>query len=261
MAGQNLGLLADPATTGSVAPPVPPDKWLLHKQIYNALIDRGVKPQVAVGAIGSLMGESSHALDPTTINRNDAGPGNHSYGFGQWNRGRADSLFNTAKGMGKDWSDPAAQVAHMGSELDGKWNYVLKGLQKGNTMLDGTSVWTKRYEVPKNADYEVQNRYPHAQAFAKAVPEALNPGHRFQFDGAAPAPALMAPAPMAPMTQAPLPPARPPEFGASASGWVDPPAKAQPWVDPPAASQPWVTPPPKAPEQTYDAFGLLGPGP
>lgn len=49
---------------------------------------QGFTPEQASGLVGNLMQESGQHLDPAAMRENDAGPGNHSMGIGQWNRER-----------------------------------------------------------------------------------------------------------------------------------------------------------------------------
>lgn len=59
---------------------------------YAYLMKQGYTQVQAAGFVGSLMQESGQNLNPDSINRNDAGPGRHSIGIGQWNRERLKAL-------------------------------------------------------------------------------------------------------------------------------------------------------------------------
>ena len=128
--------------------------------IWNELSSRGVKPEVAAGAIAGIMGESGPNLDPLSFNAKD--PGGGSGGILQW---RADRLigdhgllaFAKANGVDVDPNTPtdskkvplAIQVKYMGHELDTKYSGVLKGLQSVNDGEEGLTTWVNNMEVPK----------------------------------------------------------------------------------------------------------------
>jgi hypothetical protein len=127
--------------------------------IYNELSSRGVKPEVAAGAIAGIMGESGPNLNPLSFNAKD--PGGGSGGILQW---RADRLigdhgllaFARAHGVDVDPNTPtdsakvplAIQVKFMGHELDTSHNGVLKGLQSVNNGEEGLNTWVNNMEVP-----------------------------------------------------------------------------------------------------------------
>ena len=128
--------------------------------IYNELSSRGVKPEVAAGAIAGIMGESGPGLDPLSFNGKD--PGGGSGGILQW---RADRLigdhgllaFAKANGVDVDPNTPtdskkvplAIQVKFMGHELDTSHNGVLKGLQIVSNGEEGLDTWVNNMEAPK----------------------------------------------------------------------------------------------------------------
>ena len=97
--------------------------------IYNELSSRGVKPEVAAGAIAGIMGESGAGLDPTAFNSKD--PGGGAGGILQWNRERLIGpsgllAFARQNGVDVDTNTPtdskkvplAIQAKFMGHELD-----------------------------------------------------------------------------------------------------------------------------------------------
>jgi len=161
---------ASPQTGGSPAQP-----YSVANAVFQGLTQRGVKPEVAYGALGSLMGESGRSLNTSSINKGDGSDGSDSLGFGQWNGQRGTNLKATAQSMGLNWNDPKAQVAHLFNELDGKYgkggNYghVLSALQNGQSVADGNSTWTRNYEVPANVDQQVAARLAHGQALAQGA--------------------------------------------------------------------------------------------
>lgn len=145
-----------------------------HKTLMKVLIDRGVKPEVAAGAVGSLMGESGTLLDPASYNPKDVnGP---SGGVASWHDvegkpGRFTGLLNYAnvpRGMavrdGKLTIPFEKQVGYLGHELDTTYKNVLDALRKGRTVEDGASIWTRQFEVPANADEQVAKRTPYGRS-------------------------------------------------------------------------------------------------
>ena len=56
--------------------------------VAKELTDRGVKPEVAAGAVAGMMGESGAKLDPTAFNTKD--PHGGAGGIAQWNNERSD---------------------------------------------------------------------------------------------------------------------------------------------------------------------------
>ena len=56
------------------------------------LEEQGYTDKQASGIVGNLMQESGPKLNPNAMRKNDAGPGNHSVGIGQWNRERLAAM-------------------------------------------------------------------------------------------------------------------------------------------------------------------------
>ena len=71
----------------------------------------------AAGIVGNLQGESGAGLDPNAYRANDAGPGLHSRGIAQWNRGRWTGLQAYAQSVGKPWNDFQTQLQYVQREL------------------------------------------------------------------------------------------------------------------------------------------------
>lgn len=166
-----------------------------HGMLMNELISRGVKPEVAAGAVGSMMGESGRTLDPTTYNPKDVnGP---SGGFAQWHDitgkgGRFTNLLNFA-GMspsqavqgGKMTIPLETQIKFLGHELDTNANHrnVLQQLQRGSTVADGNRIWTHDFEVPKDKVGQTAARQRYGDSLWKqwstnqgALPATATPG-------------------------------------------------------------------------------------
>lgn len=142
--------------------------------LMHELTSRGVKPEVAAGAVGSMMGESGTHLNPSVYGYDVNGP---SGGFAQWHDvdgkgGRFSSLLNYA-GMSKDQAVQGGkltipfetQAKFLGHELDTTHKGVLDSLLKGNTVADGNRIWTKDFEVPAHANAQVSARQHHGDNF------------------------------------------------------------------------------------------------
>jgi hypothetical protein len=146
--------------------------------VANELIKRGVKPEVAAGAVAGLMGESGPTLDPTSFNTKD--PGGGSGGIGQWNRTRlvgANGMlaFAANNGVsGLNVNNPqdskkvpiGVQAQYLGQELDGPYNGVLQGLRGASSGQDGLKIWVNGYEGPKDAAGAIAQRTQYIQPVA-----------------------------------------------------------------------------------------------
>ncbi|MGY6283607.1 phage tail tip lysozyme [Methylorubrum extorquens] len=138
--------------------------------LYNKFLELGVAPGTAAGAVGSMIGESGEKLNPAAINPKDGRDGSDSIGMGQWNQGRATALRRTAEQMGTSWTDPRAQIAHVGNELQGSHRHVLKALlAAGDDVRAGNDIWTKQYEVPTNAGAVARARLGDGIRFAGQI--------------------------------------------------------------------------------------------
>ena len=137
--------------------------------IYNELSSRGVKPEVAAGAIAGIMGESGASLDPTAFNSKD--PNGGAGGILQWNSERLIGpngllAFARQNGVDVDTNTPtdskkvplAIQAKFMGHELDTKYSGVLKGLQSVNNGEEGLTTWVNNMEVPADKAGAINQR-------------------------------------------------------------------------------------------------------
>lgn len=137
-----------------------------HKLLMNELTSRGVRPEVAAGAVGSLMGESGKGLNPRAYNPNDNG--GPSGGIAQWHNERLLDLYKFAGANDINKIPLETQVKFLGHELDGKYNNVLEGLKTGRTVADGVNIWTRSYEKPAHPDEQVALRMKHAEGLWNA---------------------------------------------------------------------------------------------
>lgn len=121
-------------------------------QLFQALTSLGVKPNVALGAMASLAGESSVNFDPTSLG--DATIPGGSVGIGQWNRDRRSALLDYAKSQNASPNDFGAQLGYLKQELSNPnlSTYqpgVLNALRNANTTAQGTQIWTGQFERPQ----------------------------------------------------------------------------------------------------------------
>lgn len=135
--------------------------------MYKALTDLGVKPQVAAGAVGSMMGESGRHLNPAAYNPNDRGM--PSGGALQWRAERLEGLYNFAGTRDINKIPIETQAKWMQRELQGSEKGALEALLKGNTIADGASAWTHKFERPANASGETARRTPMGEQFWASV--------------------------------------------------------------------------------------------
>jgi hypothetical protein len=181
------------------------------RALAHELISRGVKPDVAAGAIAGIMGESGGNLDPTAFNAND--PGGGSGGIGQWNRDRlvgANGLlaFAQANGVqGINTSVPTdskkvplgIQIKYLGHELDTRYSGVLKGLQVLNNGNEGLELWVNNYEAPLDKAGAIAQRHQYVAPVAALIggkdpgPIALGSGGATGAGGGANQPPAAAP--------------------------------------------------------------------
>jgi len=91
-------------------------------QAWNFFRGKGYSESDTSKILGNIKQESS--FNPLSINRNDAGPGLHSYGIAQWNRGRFASLQAYAAQQGKPWQDYQTQLGFMHREIQSNPRYL-----------------------------------------------------------------------------------------------------------------------------------------
>lgn len=135
--------------------------------MYKALTDLGVKPEVAAGAVGSMMGESGRHLNPAAYNPNDRGK--PSGGALQWRDDRLRGLYSFAGTTDIRQIPIETQAKWMQQELQGKENGALQSLLKGNTVADGARAWTYNFERPQDKPGETARRTPMGEQFWSSI--------------------------------------------------------------------------------------------
>ena len=175
--------------------------------IYNELSSRGVKPEVAAGAIAGIMGESGTSLSPTAFNSQD--PHGGAGGILQWNDNRLVGptgllAFARQNGVDVDTNTPtdskkvplAIQVKFMGHELDTSHNGVLKGLQSVNNGEEGLTTWVNNMEVPADKAGAINQRRQYIAPVSGLLGKPAPPGSATTTAGQTP-PAYQPPSPQA----------------------------------------------------------------
>lgn len=122
------------------------------EQAMQYFMGRGWSRAQAAGIVGNLQVESSKNLDPNSIRQNDAGPGLHSYGIAQWNRGRFANLQRFARDRGTSWNDFNTQLAFVQYELTtGEKKGVGNALRGISSAEEAAAFVDARYEVSTGA--------------------------------------------------------------------------------------------------------------
>lgn len=164
-AGSGDGSAAASTKAGMISP----DAMATGKLVHDELTKRGVDPSVGAGAVGSLMGESGTGLDPKSRAKGDGADGSDSVGLANWNQDRAQNLYKFAGTNDISKISPATQAKFIGWELDNtpQGQSTLGALKqaKPGDVGAGTTIWTKQYEVPKDADAAATARMPYGQQF------------------------------------------------------------------------------------------------
>jgi hypothetical protein len=111
-------------------------------------MDKGWSREQAAGIVGNLQQESGPNLNPRAVNKNDAGPGLHSYGIAQWNKERFENLKRFAKERGTSWDDFYTQLEFVHYELtQGEKKRVGEKLRKIKDAAEAAVLIDKKYEV------------------------------------------------------------------------------------------------------------------
>jgi hypothetical protein len=104
-------------------------------------ISKGWTKIQAAGIVGNLIKESG--LNPSAINRNDAGPGFDSVGLAQWNKSRLANLQSYAATKGKPFTDFQIQLEFINIELNGEEKRAGREIRAATTVEQATVGMTK----------------------------------------------------------------------------------------------------------------------
>lgn len=131
----------------------------------------GISRNVALGGIGSLMGESGRSLNTGAHNPKD--PGDGSYGIGQWHSERRRGLERFARRTGRNIDDFRTQMDYVAHELETTHRSVLNAMRNASTMEQGERIWTRQYEVPAAAYRHHDRRLANAR-YAQQLVAGVN---------------------------------------------------------------------------------------
>ena len=132
------------STPNAGSPDEPVD---LRASVYQSLIGKGLQPFQAMGVIYSMMGELGGGFNTSAV-----GDGGRSVGFGQWNGERKANLDKIAAGMGADWRNPSAQLAHFNAEISGPYAAEIERVKQAKNTAEATKLWTG--SVGEKSGYE-----------------------------------------------------------------------------------------------------------
>lgn len=124
------------------------------KYAFQEYKKRGLSDHAAAGFVGNLMGESQ--VNPKAIRKNDAGPGLHSYGIGQWNRERFAGLKRLAAERGTSWDDLDTQIEWGWQEMNTTEAGTLARLKAAQDVDTATDAGIM-YERPVGSDKGPRN--------------------------------------------------------------------------------------------------------
>jgi uncharacterized protein (DUF2345 family) len=104
-------------------------------------ISKGWTKVQAAGIVGNLVKESN--LNPSAVNKNDAGPGKDSVGIAQWNTSRLANLQSYANTKGKPFNDFQTQLEFVNIELNGAEKSAGREIRAATTVEQATVGMTK----------------------------------------------------------------------------------------------------------------------
>lgn len=132
----------------------------------STLQSLGLSRDQALGAMGSLAGESGRGLNTRAYNPKD--PGTGSYGIGQWNKERRTALENFAKRPDQKHGldDFRTQMNFIKHELQTTEKGTLAKMKAAPDRAKASDVWTKSYERPAAATAGYARRRANTEHFA-----------------------------------------------------------------------------------------------
>lgn len=148
----------------------------------NAFNSIGIGREAALGALGSIAGESGKGFDTQAFNPND--PNGGSIGIGQWHSERRTALEKFAETSKYGLNDFRTQVDFIVHELQTTHKQVKNALVGPNvTRAKAVKIWTQKYEIPAKKYEHLEKRKTYANQFAaemagvpvdSATPEELS---------------------------------------------------------------------------------------
>jgi|SRR5262245_29813127 len=138
-------------------------------QFVKGMIARGWTPEEAAGVAGNVHVESG--FKPYI---KSSVPGEHSYGFLQWNKERLRGLQNMAAIQGRDWQDPEVQMDYIQAERSGdsikfgggdERNSYYKAFAQGGTPAEIAERFGRFVERPLRLADTVETRRKMAEMY------------------------------------------------------------------------------------------------
>jgi hypothetical protein len=126
--------------------------------------DIGMTRTQAIGALGSMAGESGAGFKTDAYNPND--PNGGSFGIAQWHSDRRWGLEAHAKNSKYGLKDFRTQMDYVAEELKTTHKHVLNSMKKATTLKEATKTWTSKFEVPDPKKAHHDRRYALAKQFA-----------------------------------------------------------------------------------------------
>lgn len=134
--------------------------------IMKRLMDAGYSESSAAAIIGNLIRESH--LNPQIVGDNRT-----SGGIAQWHNGRWDDLRAFAKNKGTHWTNLDTQLDFLMYEMASKYN-MSPAKMNALSFEDATELFTKKYEVPANADLRAKESIEYGKGFLGRFSETLS---------------------------------------------------------------------------------------
>lgn len=106
----------------------------------------GLSQNQALGALGSMMGESGRGLRTDAHNPND--PGDGAFGIAQWHSDRRRGLEKFAKKRGTKVTDFKTQMDYVAYELQTTHKDALAKIKGAKSLDQAARSWTLNYEKP-----------------------------------------------------------------------------------------------------------------
>ncbi len=135
----------------------------------SAFQKAGMTRNQALGALGSLAGESGRNLNTKAHNPKD--PNGGSFGLGQWHSERKTGLDRFAARTGRKNTDFKTQIDYVVHELKTTEKRTLQKMQAnpGMTRAQAAKTWTDNYERPNQKYAQHDKRAQNAEYFAGVI--------------------------------------------------------------------------------------------
>ena len=139
--------------------------------VWNFLAGKGVASVCIAAIMGNMYAESRYDPSANQLNNEpNMDPYKAGVGLCQWTETRKDALNAVANGMGTQWTDVNAQLAHLWNEIGpgGYYNDYLQECCKMTDVAQATQYWFTKFEAGNPAYAHMDIRIQAAQeAFQK----------------------------------------------------------------------------------------------